>query len=190
MAENKVSLENFEELFSQVLEVVDNGLGISKPADLTLPDNPVTTGARVKSAEDWAAKMITNATNAGPAWLKGTLSPRKHPIEAAIAANGKRKARLAEAERDESWLKSMARVDVDEMYRTIELVGETAYVAGITARRGKIENKIGKLQPLVEALAKTIDGMPQDTDQQREARMLAARRGMIQIGKRMKGITT
>lgn len=189
MADHEVNLDNFSELFAKVAETVDNSLGISKEADLTLPDNPVTTGTRVKSAADWSDKMITNATNAGPAWLKGVLSPKKHPIEAAIAANGKRKARLAEAERDESWLKSMARVDVDEMYRTIEEVGESAYVAGITARRGKIENKIAKLQPLVEALAKTIDAMPQDTDQQREARMLAARRGMIIVGKKMKGIT-
>lgn len=188
MADNKVNLDNFSELFAKVAETIDNGLGISAPADLTLPDNPVTTGSRVKSAADWADKMVTNASAAGPAWLKGVLSPKKHPIEAAIAADGKRKARLAEAERDGSWLAAMKRVDVDEMYRTIEEIGESAYVAGIQARKGKIVNKIGKLQPLVEGLAKVIDAMPQDTDQQREARMLAARRGMIKIGKVMKGI--
>ena len=188
MSDNEVNLENFSELFAQVLETVDNGLGISEPADLTLPDNPVTVGTRVKSAEDWTNRMVTNATAQGPAWLKGVLSPRKNPIEAAIRANGKRKARLAEAERDERWLRAMERVDVDEMYKTIEEIGESAYVQGITARKGKIQGKIAKLQPLVEALAKTIDNMPQDTDQQREARMLAARRGMIEIGKRLKGI--
>jgi len=190
MAENEINLENFDTLFSQVLETVDRGLGISDEADLTLPDNPVTVGARVKSADEWSDKMVTNAQAAGPAWLRGVLNPRKNPIEAAIAANGKRKQRLAEAERDERWLHSMQRVDVDEMYHTIEEIGESAYTAGIGARKGKIHNKIAKLQPLVEALAKTIDNMPQDTDQQREARMLAARRGMIEIGKKLKGISS
>jgi len=190
MAENEINLENFGTLFNQVLETVDRGLGISDEADLTLPDNPVTVGARVKSADAWADKMVANAVAAGPAWRQGVLNPRKNPIEAAIAANGKRKARLAEAERDESWLHAMQRVDVDEMYRTIEEIGESAYTQGIAARKGKIRAKIEKLQPLVEGLAKTIDNMPQDTDQQREARMLAARRGMIQIGKRLKGIST
>ena len=188
MAENEITLENFDDLFAQVLETIDNGLGISAEADLTLPDNPVTVGARVKSADAWAEKMVANAVAAGPAWRTGVLNPRKHPIESAIAANGKRKQRLAEAERDERWLHAMQRVDVDEMYRTIEEIGESAYTQGIAARKGKIKNKISKLQPLVEGLAKTIDGMPQDTDQQREARMLAARRGMIEIGKRLKGI--
>lgn len=188
MADQEITLENFDSLFSQVLETIDNGLGISAEADLTLPDNPVTVGARVKSAEAWAEKMVANAVAAGPAWRTGVLNPRKHPIESAIAANGKRKQRLAEAERDERWLHAMQRVDVDEMYRTIEEIGESAYTQGIAARKGKIKAKISKLQPLVEGLAKTIDGMPQDTDQQREARMLAARRGMIEIGKRLKGI--
>ena len=190
MAEQEINLENFGTLFSQVLDVVDKGLGISDEADLTLPDNPVTVGARVKSAEEWSDKMVTNAQAAGPAWLRGVLNPRKNPIEAAIAANGKRKQRLADAERDERWLHAMQRVDVDEMYHTIEAIGETAYVQGIGARKGKIRNKIARLQPLVEALAKTIDNMPQDTDQQREARMLAARRGMIEIGKKLKGISS
>jgi len=189
MADPVINLENFSELFSQVLDTVDQSLGVSAEADLTLPDNPVTPGPRVKSAEAWAKKMVTNAVAAGPAWRAGVLSPRKNPIEAAIAANGKRKERLAEAEREERWLHSMQRVDVDEMYRTIEEIGEAAYTQGIAARKGKIVNKISKLQPLVEALAKTIDAMPQDTSQQREARMIAAKRGMEEIGKKLRGIS-
>jgi uncharacterized protein YifE (UPF0438 family) len=189
MADQEINLQNFGDLFSQVMDTVDGALGVSAEADLSLPDNPVTPGARVKSAQDWADKMIRRAGEAADDWEKGVLSPRKHPIEAAIAANGKRKQRLMEAEREERWLKAMQRVDVDAMYHTIELVGKQAYSAGLAAREEKIRGKIGKLQPLVEALAKTIDAMPQDTDQQREARMLAARRGMIEIGKRLKGIS-
>lgn len=186
----EINLSNFSELFSQVLDTVDNALAISDEADLTLPDNPVTVGGRVKSAKDWADKQIERSRNAGAAWLAGTLSPRRHPIEAAIAANGKRKQKLAESEREERWLASMRRVDVDEMYATIEANGEAAYVAGITSREGKIRHKVDRLQPLVEALAKTLDAMSQDTDAQREAKMIAAKRGMQEIGRKLRGITT
>ena len=77
MAEQEINLENFSTLFSQVLDVVDQGLGISDEADLTLPDNPVTVGARVKSAEEWSDKMVANAQAAGPEWLRGPQSSQK-----------------------------------------------------------------------------------------------------------------
>lgn len=84
----------------------------------------------------------------------------------------------------------MERVDVDAMYNTIENVGGGGYTGGIEARKAKIIGKIEKLRPQVLALAETIDKMPQDTDAQREARMIAARRGMIQVGAKLRGLAT
>jgi hypothetical protein len=186
----EINLGNFSELFSQVMDTIDNSLQVSAEADLTLPDNPVTVGGRVKSADDWASKQIERSMAAGPDWKKGVLSPRRHPIEAALAADGKRKQKLAEAEREGRWAASMRRVDVDEMYATIEDGGEDAYTAGIRRRQGKIKKKVGRLQPLVEGLAKTLDAMPQDTDAQREAKMIAAKRGMQGIGRKLRGISS
>jgi hypothetical protein len=40
---------------------------------------------------------------------------------------------------------------------------------------------------MVAALAASIDSMPQGTDADREKRLLAARRGMIEIGKKRTG---
>lgn len=187
---SEVTLDRFDDLFSDILSAVADKTGVADQADLTLPDNPVSPGNRVVDADAWADKMVDRAISASGEWLKGVLSPRKHPIEAAIAADGKRKQRLEEAEREGRWKAAMERVDVDAMYDTIEKVGQSAYSAGLEARRAKVKGKIAKLQPLVLSLAKTIDSMPQDTDQQREARMLAARRGMIKIGKQIKGIST
>lgn len=186
---NEVNLSNFEDLFSEILDRVNGATGANAPADLTLPDNPVTPGQRVPEASAWANKMIDRASRAGDDWLKGTLSPRKHPVQAAIAADQKRKDKLAEAERQGKWKASMERVDVDAMYDTIEAVGASGYTGGIAARKSKISSKIEKLRPQVLALAETIDKMPQDTDAQREARMVAARRGMIQVGAKLRGLT-
>lgn len=189
-AKPQVDLDNFEDLFSEILDRVNASTGANAPADLTLPDNPVSPGSRVPEADEWAETMIENATRSGDRWLRKTLSPRKHPVQAAIAADKKRKQRLEEAERQGKWVKSMERVDVDAMYETIEAVGSSGYTSGIAAREAKIKAKIGKLRPQVLALAETIDKMPQDTDQQREERMLAARRGMIKVGQKLRGVET
>lgn len=186
---NPVDMSNFEDLFDEILNRVVDATGVADEADLTLPDNPVSVGSRVPDADAWADKMVDRAVSASGDWLTGVLSPRKHPIEAAIAADGKRKQRLEEAEREGRWKAAMQRVNVDEMYSTIEAVGQSAYTAGLEARRGKVKSKIAKLQPLVKALAETIDKMPQDTDTQREQKMLAAKRGMQAIGKKLRGIT-
>jgi hypothetical protein len=187
--ENEITLDNFTSTFALEADRVLADTGAADKADLTLPDNPVTIGGRVIDAENWARKQVERAAAAGSDWLYGVLHPRRNPVEAAIQANGKRKQRLAEAEKEERWLHSMERVDVDEMYRVIESVGQTAYEQGVQARQGKVRGKIARLQPLVQALAEHIDRMPQDTEAQREQRMIAAKRGMQEIGRKMRGIS-
>ena len=76
----------------------------------------------------------------------------------------------------------------DETLRmeTIADVGETGYRTGIDSHKKKAVAKIKKLQPLVAALAATIDAMPIDTPEQRAAKMGAARDGMLTIKKEMR----
>ena len=108
----EINLENFQSVMSEILDQVVSATGVADKADLTLPDNPVTPGSRVPDAEQWATKQVTRARAAGPDWLYGVLHPRKNPVEAAIAANAKRKQKLAQAEQEERWLHSMERVDI------------------------------------------------------------------------------
>ena len=185
-----VDLSNFEALFDEITNRVVKATGLADEADLTLPGNPVTLGPRVPDPAEWAEKMVDRATAASSEWKKNVLRPKKNPVEAAIAADKKRKQRLEEAEREGRWKAAMQRVDVDAMYETIEKAGEEAFRRGLEARRSKVKSKVAKLQPLVAALAETIDKMPQDTDAQREERMLAAKRGMQNIGRKLRGITT
>lgn len=188
LGEVKVTDKNFSEVFGKLMDSV-----IANPEkhDFLRPGetgNPITIGARVSSPVDWAKKQTDRAIAARDEWLKGVKSPRKHPIEAAIKADKKRTDRLAEAERQGKWLKAMSRVNEDLMYQTIDSVGAGGFAAGIEARRKKIEARVGEIQPLVAALATTIDAMPDATDADREKRLLAARRGMMDIGKKRRGI--
>jgi len=181
-------IQEFQADFAKDLDAVIESTGSGDAADLSLPDNPVTVGGRVIDAGEWAKRQLEGAAAAGDRWMYGVLHPKRNPVEAAIAANQKRKDRLAQSEKEEKWLHSMERVDQDETYRTIEAVGPTGYTAGIAAREGKIIKRVAQLQPMVEALAKRLDGMPQDTDAQREAKMIAAKRGMQEIGRKRRGI--
>jgi len=183
----EVALENLTASFNKVADVLENNpasVDFNKPHG---KGNPVTLGSRVISPEDWAKKQQTRAVAAADDWLAGVTHPTVLPNEAAIKANDKRKDKLAEAEKSEKWLKAMKKVNPDEMYEIIKAVGAGGYKSGIEARKVKIDRVVKELQPLVMAAAATIDAMPQATDADREKRLIAARRLMIEIGKKRLG---
>jgi len=156
--------------------------------DQELSGNPVEVGPRVLEPEEWAAKQMERATAAAAEWLKRVTRPRKNPIQAAIAAAGKRRDKLEESLRLGKWEKAMEKVDPEIMYAVIEAVGETGFKRGIENRKAKIEARIKELQPLVLEVARTIDEMPEVTEADREKRLLAARKLMIELGKKRRGL--
>jgi flagellar biosynthesis/type III secretory pathway protein FliH len=145
-------------------------------------------GSRVISPEAWAAKQQSRAVAAADDWLQGVLHPTSIPSEAAIKANAKRIDKLAQSEKEGKWLKAMQKVNPDEMYEIIKAVGSAGYKSGIEARKVKIERVVKEMQPLVASVAATIDAMPQATDADREKRLIAGRRLMIEVGKKLRGI--
>jgi len=181
------SLNAFQKAFSKLLDDVTANPDKYDFLTETQVGNPISLGPRVIPPDEWAAKQTSRATAAAADWEKNVSRPRKNPIEAAIAADAKRKDRLTEAEKQDKWKKKMAKVNLDEMYQTIKNVGASGYSAGISARAHKVERVAKELQPMVAALAASIDSMPQATDTDREKRLLAARRGMIEIGKKRTG---
>jgi hypothetical protein len=142
----------------------------------------MATGPRVPSAQDWADKMVARAANAGSDWVKGSLAPRKDPVQAALAANAKRIARFQQSVTDKTWEGAMARVDQTQTAATITAVGAQGYANGVQARKGKIAASITRLQPLVAAHVEAMDKMPVATDADAENKMLANVRGMRKIG--------
>lgn len=148
--------------------------------------NPRTLAPRVPEAADIARKHRERTAAAGPAWKDGVMHPRKDPIKAAVAAKGKWEAALKKAMAEGSFVAGLEAVDEDEMVAILEATDPSVFTSGVDRRSAKYERKMAKVQPLLVALAEEIDRMPQDTEAQREARMLAAVRGMREIGKRVK----
>lgn len=181
------TLEHFQKDFAKLLAVQEKKPELFGFLNEQVVGNPVTLGSRVIAPQDWAKKQIDRSAAAGDTWAANVQKPRKDPVAAAIAADAKRKDKLAAAEKADKWKKKMAKVDVDAMYATIRALGGGVYTTGVQARQAKITGVVNDLQPRVAALAAAIDGMPEDTDANREKRMLAARRGMITIGQQRAG---
>jgi hypothetical protein len=122
--------------------------------------------------------MLRNAGNAGQDWLNGVQNPRRSPTAAAKAAVGKWKNNMQKAIADGRYEKGLAKSSDAQIIATATKVGPAGYTSGIQARQDKIQAAIQILQPKLTAHLAKIDAMPQDTDQQREAKMIANLQGM------------
>ena len=187
-AENGGTLEGFEDrMIRRAAELVTNPELYEAAMEDTV-GNPITLGPRVVDAVTWTEDQISAAKNKATKWFERSKKPKKVPSQAALAAAAKWRNRLQEALDEKRWEGKMAKVDEDVRMQVIELVGASGFSQGIERHKPKAVAAVKNLQPLVLALAQEIDAMPQETDDQREARMLAAKRGMQRIGKTLKGV--
>ena len=148
--------------------------------------NPITLGPRVMDAAEWAEDMAAGATAKSAKWLKHSLKPKKDPKVRALKAAKKYENNMRSALDEKRWDDGIKGYDEALREATIAAVGESGYRSGIAAKKAKITVRVAKLQPLVAALATTLDAMPVDTPEQRAAKMVAARDGMLAIKKEMR----
>jgi hypothetical protein len=151
-----------------------------------VPGNPVTK--KVIPPEKWKDRLLKRATAAASDWLEGIKSPSRDPIKAAIEADSKWKDRLTQAMKEDRRKKALEKVSHADIVAVVEKLGERTFVDGITAREAKIAKRIAELQPLVQAVSDAIQAMPDATDADREKRLIMARRLMIEVGKKRRGI--
>lgn len=135
-----------------------------------------------RMANRWAQGVQNNQSR----WVEGMENPRRDPKQAAIAAAGKWANRLQEAIQNQHYAAGIRRYDVNEARRIATEDGGAAYVAGATKRQSKAERAFQVLAPMLDQVSQQVQNMPQDTEQQREARALAAIRGMRNVGRQFR----
>lgn len=155
----------------------------SLPGFGTSEGNPVTLGPRIPTAADMTTRMVANSQAAGEHWLQKTLQPRKEPLKEAAKANGKFKASMQKAISEDRFAKGIAAADEGAMYETIRAGGSAAFTAGIGKRQGKIAKAFDTLRPKMLAHVTALDAMPTDTEQQRDAKVLANVQGLRKLRK-------
>lgn len=184
-----VTLDNFlDTLAREMAKVEADPAGYVEANKPPTEGNPITLGELVPSATKWTEKLVNRAKAGASDWLANSMTPRAVPSKAALAANAKRLDKLQKSITDKTWEGAMAKVDEDQRLTTMQNLGPGVFENGISARQGKIERVVTDLQPRVLALKKTLDAMPEKTDAEREAKMIAAKRGMQAIGKARRGV--
>lgn len=184
MENRELTAEEAVNVFHALAEVYTTiGLDVR---DAIVPGNPVTK--KVIPPERWKDKLIKRATAAASDWIEGIKSPSRDPVKAAIEADAKWKDRVMQAIKEDRRKKALEKVSHADIVAVVEKLGERAFVDGITAREAKIAKRIAELQPLVQAVSDAIQSMPDATDADREKRLLMARRLMIEVGKKRRGV--
>ena len=141
----------------------------------------------VPDAASWAEKMLRRVAGAGPDWEKGVQNPSSSPVAGMKKAKTRWKNQMQAAIAGDFWGKAVDRLTDDEIVAGALAVGGGAFTNGIAARAQKVRDAIARLQPKVQALKAKLDAMPVDTDAQREAKMIEAKRGMEAIGRELSG---
>lgn len=182
-------IEGADESARQVrraMQLIDSDPAVREAVGKAKVGNPISVTV-VPTGDQMAEKLIRRATQAGDDWVKGVQNPSADFKEAGIRAAGKHKTRTMEALNEDRYRKGLAKVDVNEAIDTAVRVGASGYSAGVQAREAKIKRVMSDLSPRIAAVKRAIDAMPQDTDAQREQRLLAARKNMIEVGKARRG---
>lgn len=142
------------------------------------PPNPPTV-TRLRSPQEIVAKQLGNVQAVGQQnFLAGIRTPRKDPIQAAIAGQAAYEAKM----RDPAVLKrreeKLRKTDINEWAIMTETLGSQRFVEGIVARRAKVERFWSAFQPLLGQHLQRIDAMPSVTDADRERKMVENVRGL------------
>lgn len=184
---NQVTIDNIGEMMLRRLTEFINNPELYHAEMVKEEGNPITLGPRVTDAASWAKDQVEAAKAKATKWHERSKRPKKVPSQAALAAKEKWRNRLQEAIDENRWEGAMGKVDEDVRMQVIDNVGASGFSQGIERHKPKVDAKVKVLQPLVLALAQTLDDMPVATDTDREAKMIAAKRGMQAIGKTLKG---
>ncbi len=178
---------NQAQALNDIMDVWDENPGLYTAVHQPDPITGVTIMNPGPNAARMADKYARKTAAAAADWVEGVQNPKASFKESAIRAKGKWASRTQEAIQQDKFAKGMAAVNEQEAIATATGDGGSAYVAGIQKRLPKVQRAFDRLAPMLGAVSQTVRAMPQDTDAQREQRLLTARRQMIEVGKRYRG---
>jgi len=135
----------------------------------------------VKSPEKWVEKQLARVRVAGEDYRSGVEAVTVNPAERALAANAKRVAKLQDSIAKKTWEKKMAKVTLDDWKRKASTVGADRFISGVEANVDKIEAFVRSFQPKLESLSSSVKAMPETTEAERDARVLAMIRGLRKL---------
>lgn len=126
-------------------------------------------------------KYVARTQAAGQDWLEGIQNTTVDIVAAAIKANAKWKSKMQAAIQNDTWAKRMGKVTTADIKAMVAKVGAGAYTSGIANRQDKVLKAFQRVMPMIDQVATAVRAMPDVTDADREARMIANVRGLRAI---------
>lgn len=151
--------------------------------------NPISLGRRIPTPEEMTDLQVKGVRDNKEKWLKRTTHPKKNFKEEALRPQAveRYKESMRKVIDEDRHAGGMALVNESETMAIIEAVGSEGYAKAVEARKAKILRVHKELDSDRLALASEIDGMDVATDGDREAKMIANKRGLQAIGKKRRG---
>lgn len=134
---------------------------------------------RVISPEEWKNRQINTLKAVGASNYKaGIASPKADPIARGIATEDKYAAATKKAIDEGRRKAALEKTDMAEWYRYASTLGADKLVDGVVKREAKVSKFVSAFQPLLVSHLAKIDGLAEETDSDRENRMLENLRGL------------
>lgn len=139
----------------------------------------MATVKRVLSPEEWTKRQIETIKAVGRTnYLAGIATPKADPIARGIATEGKYAAATRKAIDEERRKKALEKTDMATWYKYAHDLGADKLVDGVTKREPKVRKFVTAWQPILTSHLATIDALAEETDSDRETRMLENLRGL------------
>ena len=137
---------------------------------------------RILSPEDWKKRQIDTLKAVGATNYKvGIAKPKKDPIAAGIAAQGRYEDQMKKDEVLARRKTALERTSMAEWYKYSSELGAGRLVDGVVKREAKVGDFIRTFQPLLADHVAKIDALDDVTDSDREERMLQNLRGLKEL---------
>ena len=134
---------------------------------------------RVISPEDWKKRQLETLKDVGERNYKiGIASPKADPIARGIETEDKYAAATRKAIEEKRRKAALEKTSMAEWYKYASELGAGKLVEGVTKREPKVARFITNWHPLLTSHLASIDALAEETDKDREDRMLENLRGL------------
>jgi hypothetical protein len=132
----------------------------------------------IPDAGSVAAKWAQKTSAAAQDYVDGVTATDKDPTALAINAIPRMRQRVLEAIDSGKVAAGLRRVGKQGWIAAVQAKGAANFASGVSAAQDKVATSFAPLLAFEANLQRQVQGMPANTDAEREARMLAWVRGM------------
>jgi len=134
---------------------------------------------RVISPEDWKKRQLDTLKSVGRTnYLQGIASPKADPIARGIETEDKYAAETRKAIDAGRRKAALEKTSMSEWFKYAHDLGADKLVDGVTKREAKVAAFITSFQPMLTTHLAKVDALAEETDADRETRMLENLRGL------------